>query len=68
MTTITGLLSYIGSDEVSSCLEKRDLSAAMCEERSIMWTLHHAVILKGNHVDDNDKYSLMLFTCDSMNT
>lgn len=43
-------LLLIGSDDgVSSCLEKRELSANMCEEKSMMWTLHHAVILKGNH-------------------
>ena len=49
MTAVTGLSPYIGSDEVSSYLERRELSAAMCEEKSIMWTLHHAVISKGNH-------------------
>lgn len=38
------------NDEPSSCLEKRELSVGMCEERSLMWTLHRAVILKGNHV------------------
>ena len=39
---------FVGNDEVSSCLEKKTLSAMACEEKLLMWTLHHAVILKGN--------------------
>jgi len=37
-----------GNDEVSSHLDKRELSAAMCKEGVLMWTLHRAVILQGN--------------------
>lgn len=52
MTGVSGSLWCVligNNNEVSSYLEKREMSATMCEEGVVMWMLHRAVILQGKY-------------------